>query len=121
MPIVYDEESGGLAVTQDPGHGGSHAACDGNGRILARWPLNATGSAATARSMTMADTDPSAILFCGEKWPNLGPAGGLWTCTLDVGHDGDHEARGPGGRRLYSSPSSTIPQGDEEILDASDA
>ncbi len=24
--------------TQDPGHAGSHAACDGQGHILARWP-----------------------------------------------------------------------------------
>jgi hypothetical protein len=27
--------------TQDPGHAGSHAACDGNGHILARWPRKA--------------------------------------------------------------------------------
>jgi hypothetical protein len=27
--------------TQDHGHTGSHAACDGNGRILARWPRSA--------------------------------------------------------------------------------
>lgn len=54
--------------------------------------------------------------FCGAMWPNLGPAGRLWTCTLDAGHDGDHEARGPGGRLLRSSPSSSIPQGDEAIL-----
>lgn len=29
---------------------------------------------------------------CGARWPNRGPAGGEWTCTLDRGHDGDHEA-----------------------------
>lgn len=27
-----------LVCTQDTGHQGSHAACDGEGRILARWP-----------------------------------------------------------------------------------
>lgn len=27
--------------TQDPGHRGSHAACDGEGHILARWPRSA--------------------------------------------------------------------------------
>lgn len=52
--------------------------------------------------------------FCRAQWPNLGPAGGLWTCTLDAGHDGDHEAQGPGGRRLGSA-SSFISQGDEAI------
>ena len=55
--------------------------------------------------------------ICGAMWPNLGPAGDLWTCTLDAGHDGDHEARGPGGRPLHSSPSSSIPQGDEAIFE----
>jgi len=28
--------------TQDPGHEGGHAACDGEGRILARWPRKDT-------------------------------------------------------------------------------
>lgn len=56
-----------------------------------------------------------AVPHCAAQWPNLGPAGGAWTCTLDKGHDGDHEARGPGGRPL-NSPSSIIPQGDDEIL-----
>jgi hypothetical protein len=27
-----------FVCTQDPGHAGSHAACDGEGHILARWP-----------------------------------------------------------------------------------
>lgn len=27
-----------LICTQDTGHRGSHAACDGHGTILARWP-----------------------------------------------------------------------------------
>jgi hypothetical protein len=49
-------------------------------------------------------------------WPNLGPAGKLWTCTLDMGHDGDHEARGRDGAPLLSSPSSAIPQGHEAIV-----
>jgi hypothetical protein len=53
--------------------------------------------------------------FCGARWPNLGPAGGLWTCTLDAGHDGDHEARGVGGARL-ASRSSIIPRDDEAII-----
>lgn len=52
--------------------------------------------------------------FCAAQWPNLGPAGGLWTCTLDTGHDGDHEAHGPEGR--LHSPSSIIPQGHEAVL-----
>jgi hypothetical protein len=30
-----------LVCTQDSGHGGSHAACDGHGHILARWPRSA--------------------------------------------------------------------------------
>jgi len=54
--------------------------------------------------------------FCGAQWPNLGPAGNVWTCTLDAGHDGDHEARGPGGKPLLASPSSVIPQDHEAIL-----
>jgi hypothetical protein len=54
--------------------------------------------------------------FCGAQWPNLGPAGGIFTCTLDTGHDGDHEARGLGGAPLLASPSSVIPQGDDAIL-----
>ena len=30
-----------FVCTQDPGHKGSHAACDGEGHILARWPRSA--------------------------------------------------------------------------------
>jgi hypothetical protein len=30
-----------FACTQDTGHGGNHAACDGEGHILARWPRSA--------------------------------------------------------------------------------
>ncbi len=30
-----------LICTQDPGHDKSHAACDGQGHILARWPREA--------------------------------------------------------------------------------
>ena len=30
-----------FVCTQDPGHDGSHAACDGEGHILARWPRSA--------------------------------------------------------------------------------
>lgn len=53
--------------------------------------------------------------ICGAQWPNLGPAGGLWTCTLDQGHDGDHEAHGPAG--LCADRSAVIPQGHEAILE----
>ena len=53
-------------------------------------------------------------LICGVKWPNLGPAGGMWICTLDEGHDGDHAATGPGGERLNSA-SSIIPQDHPDI------
>lgn len=51
----------------------------------------------------------NAAPHCGVQWPNLGPAGDKWTCTLDKGHDGDHEATGPAGRKL-ASPSAVIPQ-----------
>jgi len=57
------------------------------------------------------DPDEPAVPHCGAFWPNLGPAGGRWTCTLDQGHDGYHEARGPRGGRLFSS----ISQDSDEI------
>lgn len=43
LPVVTIARPGRAWVcTQDPGHGGdSHAACDGNGHILARWPRSA--------------------------------------------------------------------------------
>ncbi len=53
--------------------------------------------------------------ICGVLWPNLGPAGRTWTCTLGKDHDGDHEARGPGGRELASA-SAVIPQDHPDIL-----
>ena len=53
---------------------------------------------------------------CGARWPNLGPAGDMWTCTLDAGHDGDHEARGTGGRHLFDR-SSVIPQGHSAVTE----
>jgi len=59
----------------------------------------------------------SGLPHCGVQWPNLGPAGGVWTCTLDAGHDGDHEAHGRGGRPL-NDRSSVIPQGHPDILPA---
>lgn len=52
--------------------------------------------------------------ICAAQWPNLGPAGGLWTCTLDAGHDGDHEAHGHSG--LCADRSAVIPQGHEAII-----
>jgi hypothetical protein len=57
--------------------------------------------------------------YCGVRWPNLGPAGGLWTCTLDAGHGGDHIATGPVGRRL-NSYSSVIPQDHPDIIGQAD-
>lgn len=60
--------------------------------------------------MSARDFNPE-LPYCGARWPNRGPAGARWTCTLDRGHDGDHEATGLYGRPVYSS----APQGDEEI------
>jgi hypothetical protein len=40
---------------------------------------------------------------CGARWPNTGPAGREWTCTLDADHDGDHAATGAGGKRIFST------------------
>lgn len=59
------------------------------------------------------DETPSAVLpHCAARWPNRGPAGGQWICTLDKGHDGDHEAGTPGdGRPFFSS----VPQDDDEV------
>jgi hypothetical protein len=36
--LVIAKKPGELVCTQDPGHERSHAACDGAGHILARWP-----------------------------------------------------------------------------------
>ena len=55
------------------------------------------------------------VPHCGAQWPNLGPAGGLWTCTLDAGHDGDHEAHKTGGM-LVADRSGVIPQGHPDII-----
>jgi hypothetical protein len=38
--LVIPRRDGDFICTQDPGHQGSHAACDGQGHILARWPRN---------------------------------------------------------------------------------
>jgi hypothetical protein len=39
MPVVAVAKPGrDFVCTQDPGHEGRHAACDGQGHILARWP-----------------------------------------------------------------------------------
>ena len=61
----------------------------------------------------IADEGPRPI--CGVRWPNLGPAGGAWICTMDKDHDGDHEAHGPAG--LCADRSAVIPQGHEAILE----
>lgn len=60
--------------------------------------------------MTIPDFNPE-LPHCGARWPNRGPAGGRWTCTLDQGHDGDHKATGNGGRKVFS----TAAQDDDEI------
>ena len=39
--LVMTKKEGDFVCTQDPGHATSHAACDGNGHILARWPQRA--------------------------------------------------------------------------------
>ena len=57
---------------------------------------------------------------CGARWPNLGPAGGLWTCTLDPDHildpDSDHEAH-VGVGKLANDRSAVIPQGHPDIVE----
>ena len=35
---IMRKGDGTLICSQDPGHDKSHAACDGQGHILARWP-----------------------------------------------------------------------------------
>lgn len=55
--------------------------------------------------------------FCGAQWPNLGPAGGCWICTLDAGHDGWHQAE-VGNGVSAADPSAEIPQGHPDILGA---
>jgi hypothetical protein len=39
--LVIDRRGYGFICTQDPGHQGDHAACDGQGAILAHWPREA--------------------------------------------------------------------------------
>lgn len=39
--LVIARKPGDFICTQDPGHERGHAACDGAGRILARWPRSA--------------------------------------------------------------------------------
>ena len=36
--LVIPRRDGDFVCTQDPGHAGSHSACDGAGHVLARWP-----------------------------------------------------------------------------------
>ena len=36
--LVIPRVDGDFICTQDPGHAGSHASCDGHGHILAKWP-----------------------------------------------------------------------------------
>lgn len=39
--LVIAKAGGEFVCTQDSGHDRSHAACDGQGHILARWPREA--------------------------------------------------------------------------------
>ena len=41
--LAIPRRDGNFICTQDPGHAGSHAACDGRGHILARWPRSTVG------------------------------------------------------------------------------
>lgn len=42
LPVLVIARPGrDFVCTQDQGHDGGHAACDGNGRILAKWPRSA--------------------------------------------------------------------------------
>ena len=36
--LAIPRRDGDFVCTQDAGHAGSHAACDGQGHILTRWP-----------------------------------------------------------------------------------
>ena len=36
--LAIPRRDGDFVCTQDPGHPGSHSACDGEGHVLARWP-----------------------------------------------------------------------------------
>ena len=36
--LMIPKRDGDFICTQDPGHEKGHAACDGQGHILARWP-----------------------------------------------------------------------------------
>ena len=36
--LAIPGHDGDFVCTQDPGHAGSHSACDGAGHVLARWP-----------------------------------------------------------------------------------
>ena len=36
--LAIPRRDGDFVCTQDPGHAGSHSACDGQGHVLARWP-----------------------------------------------------------------------------------
>ena len=36
--LAIPRRDGDFICTQDAGHAGSHASCDGQGHILARWP-----------------------------------------------------------------------------------
>lgn len=39
--LVFARPGRDFICTQDSGHQGSHAACDGQGHVLARWPRKA--------------------------------------------------------------------------------
>jgi hypothetical protein len=47
---------------------------------------------------------PALVGVCSQRNPVDGEMGGLLLCTLDEGHDGDHEAHGCGGRCIQRWP-----------------
>lgn len=59
-----------------------------------------------------AEPAQTARPHCGARWPNRDFAGGRWTCTLDRGHEGDHEAGTPADDRPFYSSAS---QDDDEV------
>lgn len=98
-PATTDMEDFGatLYCDRENGHPGSHHAPGPDEGSEVAW-----------------SDEPASVPHCGALWPNRGPAGNSWTCTLDKGHEGNHEAWGPGGPvtgRLFSSAS----QDDDEI------
>jgi hypothetical protein len=103
---------------------GQELACDQCGEVVCDVEpgdsLAVLANTADAHWLEAGHEPDDVVPHCGVTWPNLGPAGGLWTCTLDVGHGGDnHEARRTGGH-LVSDRSGVIPKGHSSIITAGD-